>query len=57
MSPEQIEKWKKIWKNEVYNNVDEVDPNEEFYWKSLAYGFFIGKGLSLEEAREMLYKI
>ena len=45
----QIERWKK----DVWDKQGEVDPdNEEHLWKSLALGYFIGLGMSIEDAEE-----
>lgn len=41
------------WKRDVYDKADEIDPShEEHLWKSLALGYFIGLGLSIEHAEE-----
>ena len=34
----------------VYANEAEVDPNNEFCWKSLAMGFALSKGLDTEKS-------
>jgi hypothetical protein len=57
VTQEQIEKYKKMWIEEIYNKSFELDSADEYCWKSLAYGFFLGKGLSKEEAEEMIYKV
>ena len=41
------------WNDEVYSKMDEVDPRDEYYWTSLSYGFFLGKGVSIEKADEL----
>lgn len=41
------------WKHDVWDKQDEIDPsNEEHLWTSLALGYFIGLGESIEEAEE-----
>lgn len=41
------------WERDVWDRRKEIDPdNEEHLWKSLALGYFIGLGLSLELAEE-----
>ena len=42
----QIERWKK----DVWDKQKEVDPDNELYWESLAFGYFIGLGLSIDDA-------
>jgi hypothetical protein len=44
----QIEKWK----IDVWDKREEVDPDNELYWSHLALGYFIGFGMSLEDAQE-----
>jgi hypothetical protein len=50
MNPEQA---KIEWMEKVFKKGSVVDPSDEFCWKSLAVGFFLGKGFSIEEAREL----
>ena len=42
----QIERWKK----DVWDKQEDVDPDNELYWESLAFGYFIGLGLSIDDA-------
>ncbi len=43
----QIERWKK----DVWDKQTEVDPDNETHdWESLALGYFIGLGLSIDDA-------
>ena len=44
----QIEQWKK----DIYDRVDEIDPCGDHLWRSIALGYFIGLGLSIEEAED-----
>jgi len=44
----QIERWKK----DVWDKQDEVDPDSELYWRHLALGYFIGLGMSIEDAED-----
>jgi hypothetical protein len=38
------------WRDLRDNHGDDVDPGEEHLWQSLAYGYFLGRGCSIEEA-------
>ena len=38
------------FRREVYDRAQEVDPENECDWNNLAYGFFLGRQLSIEEA-------
>lgn len=38
------------YKTQVCDQADEIDPDNSRDWHSMALGFFLGKGLSLEEA-------
>jgi hypothetical protein len=41
------------WKRDVWDRQSEVDPDNETHdWRSLALGYFIGLGLSIEHAEE-----
>jgi len=40
------------WEQDVYKKWEEVDPHSTEDWHSLAYGYFIGLGLSPEDAYE-----
>jgi len=41
-----------LFKVEVYDKGDEVDPGGEFCWRSLTVGWALAKGLSPESAYE-----
>jgi len=40
----------KLWKNEVLDHEESIDPDRELHWESLATGWAIGKGLKYEDA-------
>jgi len=40
------------WKCDVYDKADEVDPESELHWPHLALGYFIGLGMSIEDAQD-----
>lgn len=40
------------WRENVFDNSGAIDPLEEEYWPSVALGFALGKGKSVEDARE-----
>jgi hypothetical protein len=44
----QIEQWKK----DVWDKQDEVDPDSQLYWGHLALGYFLGLGMSIEDAED-----
>lgn len=44
----QIEKWK----HNVWDKQKDVDPENELYWGSLALGYFIGLGMSVQDAED-----
>jgi lipoprotein NlpI len=47
----------KEWQNEIFDKAHEVDPHNEFTWAALAIGFFIGKGKSIAQAKELLTEV
>ena len=51
------EEAKAKWETEVFDNVSEVDPEDEHYWKSLAYGFFLGCGFHPDDAHELTREV
>ena len=41
------------WKQDIWDKQDEVDPDNETHdWESLALGYFVGLGMSSEDAEE-----
>jgi hypothetical protein len=40
----------KAYKKIVCDNSGDVDPQDEYHWFGLALGFFLGYGLTLDEA-------
>lgn len=51
------EKAKQEWIDRVYDNASEVDPGNEWHWTSMALGFFIGHGFSVDEAHELIREV
>jgi hypothetical protein len=45
-------KFLELWKEEAWKKANDIDPEEEELWSSLALGWIIGKGLSPKEAKE-----
>lgn len=41
------------WKEMVYDKGEEVDPDSEYIWEGVAVGFFIARGLTADEARDL----
>lgn len=52
MENPQTEELVKLFKTEVNDRSEEVDPNSEEDWFSLSVGWGLAKGLSPEQARE-----
>lgn len=40
------------YKKEIVSNAEVIDPDNEMDWEDMAFGWAIGKGLSINEARE-----
>lgn len=40
---------------EIYG--DQLDPNDEYDWHSIAIGFALGSGASIDDAKEIANKI
>ena len=38
-------------------NAELIDPNDEHYWSSLSYGFFLGLGFDVDEAQELSIEV
>ncbi len=45
------------WKQDVWDKRTEVDPDDKLYWGSLAFGYFLGLGLSIADAHNAIEKI
>jgi len=43
----------KSFRDELCMLSKEVDPEERHNWETLAYGFFIGKGMDIEQADKL----
>jgi len=39
-----------LWKKEVIDRADEIDPGSELHWPSLAVGWAIAQGMSIDSA-------
>ena len=44
------------WKYNVRDKWEEIDPHSEEDWHSLAFGYFLGLGLSVEDAQQSVAK-
>ena len=40
------------WKEDVLDKQEQVDPENELYWSHLALGYFLGLGMSIEDAQD-----
>ena len=43
----------KNFRDDICILAEEIDPEERHNWETLAYGFFLGKGLSMQRADEL----
>ena len=41
----------------IFENAADVDPDDHYCWESLAFGWALGQGLSVDEAHEFLAEI
>jgi len=39
-----------MWKKEVYDKVESIDPDSELHWESLAIGWALAKGMSPDKS-------
>jgi hypothetical protein len=46
----QILALEKEWVETIYDKSQEIDPGGEIDWCNMAYGWALGKGMSIEEA-------
>lgn len=44
------------WKQDVWDKQTKVDPDNKLYWGSLAFGYFLGLGLSIDDALDAVKK-
>lgn len=49
---ELSEKLLKKFRKQIHERASEIDPDNEFYWKDLTYGWALAQGLEPEAARE-----
>lgn len=40
------------WEQNVWDKRTKVDPDNELYWSHLALGYFLGLGLSVDDAHD-----
>ena len=40
------------WKADVWDKREEIDPDDDLLWSHLALGYFLGLGLSNEDAHD-----
>ena len=45
------------WTEQIYDKGTEVDPSNEYCWKSLAVGFALGWGTSIPEAEAFYLRL
>lgn len=43
----------KIWKTEIYDKSQEIDPDNNHYWNDLALGFLLAHGVEVNEAKTL----
>jgi hypothetical protein len=48
---------KKEFKHDVCDKHAEVDPDNECHWNEIAYGYFLAKGCTLEDASELSQQV
>ena len=41
------------WRTEVFDRGEDIDPNDEHLWSSLALGFALGRGATIEQAQAL----
>ena len=54
MSNPYMEKDIKAWQREVYDDAGHIDPENQHYWRSLCYGYMIGRGNDHDEAEDYM---
>ena len=45
---ENMIKYVEKFKEQVYNRGEEIDPNDDYDWFSLSYGWALGQGLTVK---------
>lgn len=49
-----FESYSRLWKTEVYDKGEEVDPFNDYIWRGVAVGWAIAKGMDIEQAQEFV---
>lgn len=44
----------RLWKVEVLDKAEQVDPLEDYIWRGVAVGWAIGKGMDIGQAQEFV---
>lgn len=57
MEQENINKIMYEFKTEVCDKSQDIDPEEDEDWSSLSLGYFLAKGLSIEEAQNLACEV
>lgn len=45
-------KWAKVFEKEISLNAKQIDPNNEFDWWCITYGWAIAKGFDIDDAHK-----
>ncbi len=44
------------YNSDIVSKSEEIDPNDQYGWTELAIGYFLGKGVSVHEAKDLADK-
>ena len=47
------EEAQRLWEENVYDRAEEVDPDGEYDWWDMAFGFFMGLGFEPDDAADL----
>lgn len=43
----------KLWKENVYDQSQKIDPNNECNWTDMSFGFLLAHGVDIDEAKKI----
>ena len=55
MASEEAQKMKELFHDDCYARSEEIDPDDEYDWHSLALGWAIAKGMKINDAQIFAY--
>lgn len=53
MNDEELQEIARDWRREVFDQSDEIDPDNQYDWSGVLTGFLMGRGIPLWQSLEI----